>query len=139
MKTTGADVEIKPSRREIGDGLFASADVMKGDFIAEYTGMKISTALADVSKSRYLFEVNSEWTIDGETSSNIARYINHACKPNAEAEIHDDHILISATRDIKAGEEITIDYGEEYFDEFIKPKGCKCVQCVRSTASLTTS
>ncbi len=139
METVGADVEVKPSLMQTGDGLFAGADVMKGDFIAEYTGTKITTALADVSKSRYLFEVDSKWTIDGETSSNIARYINHACEPNTEAEIHDDHILISAIRDIKAGEEFTIDYGKEYFDEFIKPKGCKCVQCTRSTASLTTS
>lgn len=139
MKTVGVDAEIKPSRREIGDGLFASADVMRGDFIVEYTGTKISTALADVSRSRYLFELDNEWTIDGEVSSNIARYINHACEPNAEAEIHDDHILISATRDIKAGEEFTIDYGEEYFDEFIRPDGCKCAQCTRDGRLVTAS
>ena len=24
------------------------------------------------------------------------------------------------------GEEITYDYGKEYFDEYIKPKGCRC-------------
>lgn len=95
----------------------------------EYTGKKIPTHVADALKTRYLFELDSEWTIDGEEESNIARYINHACTPNAEAEIHDDRILISATRDILPGEEITIDYGEEYFDEFIRPAGCKCQAC----------
>ncbi len=139
MKTVGADVEIRRSSQETGDGLFAATDLEKGDFIAEYTGAKISTELADASKSRYLFEIDSEWTIDGEASSNIARYINHACEPNAEAEIHDDHILISTTRDIKAGEEITIDYGEEYFTEFIRPMGCKCARCTRDTGLIRAS
>ena len=126
MKTTGAPVVVKPSRSGMGDGLYADADISKGDFIVEYTGKKITTKAADALKTRYLFELDEDWTIDGETISNIARYINHSCEPNAEAEIHDDHILISAVKNIKAGEEITIDYGEEYFDEFIRPTGCKC-------------
>jgi hypothetical protein len=132
MKTIGADVMVRPSHPAKGEGLFARSDVAKGDFISEYTGEKISTAAADASKSRYLFELDDEWTIDGSPRSNIARYINHSCEPNAEAEIHGlpalsgGRILISATRDISAGEEITIDYGGEYFDEFIRPAGCKC-------------
>ena len=126
METTAARVSVKPSRSGTGDGLFAGADIAKGDFIVEYTGTKITTKAADALKTRYLFELDDDWTIDGETASNIARYINHSCEPNAEAEIQDEHILISAVKNIKAGQEITIDYGEEYFDEFIRPTGCKC-------------
>jgi SET domain-containing protein len=126
MKTTGAAVAVKPSHSGTGEGLYARADIVKGDFIVEYTGTKITTKAADALKTRYLFELDDNWTIDGETPSNIARYINHSCEPDAEAEIHDGHILISAVRDIRAGGEITIDYGEEYFDEFIRPLGCKC-------------
>ncbi|MEY4747028.1 MAG: hypothetical protein RLZZ416_77 [Candidatus Parcubacteria bacterium] len=117
---------IGASHRDVGKGLFARVSIKTGDFIAEYTGKKISTALADTLKTRYLFELDEDWTIDGETLSNVARWINHACEPNAEADVHDDRILISALRDISAGEEITMDYGEEYFDEFIRPAGCKC-------------
>ncbi len=131
MKTVGVGVKVRPSRPEVGDGLFAVADITKGDFITEYTGKRIPTKIADTLKTRYLFELDEKWTIDGESFSNIARYINHSCEPNAEAEIHDDHVLIFATRDIKAREEITIDYGEEYFNEFIRPAGCKCTQCAQ--------
>ncbi len=111
----------------MGQGLFAQCDVPKGEFILEYTGKKIPTAVADAMKdSRYLFEIDEEWTIDGSALSNTARYINHSCDPNTEAEIVDGHIMITAAHDIKKGEELTIDYDTEYFDEFIKPVGCKC-------------
>ena len=126
MKTVGAKVVVKASQPGMGEGLFAGADIGKGDFIIEYTGEKILTKVADTLKTRYLFELDKKWTIDGETLSNTARWINHSCEPNCEADIHDGHILISAMRDIKAGEELGMDYGKEYFDEFIKPIGCKC-------------
>lgn len=110
----------------MGHGLFAVVPIRKGDFILEYTGKRIPTALADTMKSRYLFEIDEDWTIDGASRSNTARYINHSCEPNTEAEIEDGRILIHAVRDIKEGEELTIDYDTEYFDEFIRPTGCKC-------------
>ena len=114
----------------MGQGLFAAACIKRGDFILEYTGKKIPTAVADTMKdSRYLFEVDEEWTIDGSPRSNAARYINHSCDPNTEAEIKHGRILIHAVRDIKKGEELTIDYDTEYFDEFIRPVGCMCVKC----------
>lgn len=122
-------VEIRDSRPGLGSGLFASRVFEKGDFLVSYTGKKISSKEADLSKSRYIFELDEEWSIDGETLSNIARYINHACAPNAEAEIQNEEIHIIATRAIEQGEEITIDYGDEYFDEFIRPFGCKCESC----------
>jgi SET domain-containing protein len=126
MKTTGADVVVKPSRPGTGDGLFARSPLAKGDFVEEYSGKKIPTKEADTLKTRYLFELDDAWTIDGEDESNIARYINHSCAPNCEAETHDGHIFIFAARDIPSGEELTIDYGAEYYDEFIRPTGCKC-------------
>lgn len=126
MHMKGAPVEIREVGPDVGKGLFAAADIRKGAFIAEYTGTKIPTKVADALDTRYLFELDEDWTIDGESEHNIARWINHCCEPNAEAETHDDHILIFATTRIKKGEEITIDYGDEYYDEFIRPVGCKC-------------
>lgn len=102
----------------------------------EYTGNRVPTKIADESDSKYLFEIDSEWTIDGETHGNTARYINHDCHPNTEAEIsEDDRIEIHTVRDIAAGEELTIDYGDEYFDEFIRPIGCKCASCEKGLPS----
>jgi len=120
---------VKRSLPGLGRGLFAAEPFKKGDFVLEYTGKKILTTYADTLKTRYLFEVDDTWTIDGGVSENIARYINHSCTPNCECDVKDGRILIHATRDIKTGEELTMDYGDEYFDEFIRPKGCKCNRC----------
>ena len=119
--------EIRDISPEVGKGMYAVEPIQKGDFLVEYTGRKIPTKVADeMDDSRFLFELDKDWTIDGETDDNDARYINHSCEPNAEADIQDDHILITAIRNIEPGEEITIDYGEEYYDEFIRPAGCRC-------------
>ncbi|MBI4088010.1 SET domain-containing protein [Candidatus Kaiserbacteria bacterium] len=123
--------EVREGRPGTGKGLFTRLPVKKGDFILEYTGKKIPNKIADEMSSRYLFEVDKKWTLDGPPPGNTAGYINHACEPNVEAEIEErdgeDRIMIYAERDIAAGEELTIDYGDEYFDEFIRPAGCKCV------------
>lgn len=126
---------IRRARPGTGRGLFARVDLKKGERVAEYTGMKIPTSEADLLDTRYLFEIDEDWTIDGSSRTNTARYINHACNPNTEAEIVKGHIYIHAIRPIQRGEELTIDYGEEYFNEFIKPVGCKCSSCQRKTAS----
>jgi SET domain-containing protein len=71
-------------------------------------------------------EVNSRWTNDGSPRWNTARYINHSCRPNAEAFESRGKIRIKAKRRIKAGDEITYNYGRDYFETFIEPIGCKC-------------
>ena len=129
MRTMDTRFEIRRSKPGMGQGLFAVVPIRKGDFILEYTGKKIPTAFADTMTSRYLFEIDEDWTIDGSSRSNTTRYINHSCEPNTEAEIENGRILIHAVRHIKKGEELTIDYDSEYFDEFIRPVGCKCVKC----------
>jgi len=114
-----------------GLGLFAAREFKRGSFVVEYTGTKVLTVHNQKRPSkiqRYQFEINSKWTLDGFTKTNIARYINHSCSPNTEAGSR-DKVLIRALRVISAGEELTIDYGSEYFDEFIRPHGCKCVAC----------
>lgn len=128
-KTAHVPYVIRRSKPGLGFGLFAARDIKQGEFVCEYTGKKISTKVADELETRYLFELDKHWTIDGSPRSNIARYINHSCSPNVEAEIEGDRIMIYALRDIEKGEEYGIDYGEEYFDEFIKPVGCKCEGC----------
>jgi hypothetical protein len=112
-----------------GMGLFAARPYKKGERVIEYFGREISKAEEYSSKSKYLFEVNSKKTIDGTTRENIARYINHSCKPNCDPEIIRGRIFIDAIKNIKAGEEFTYNYGEEYVDEHIRPFGCRCMTC----------
>lgn len=117
---------FKIIRSRTGLGLATKIPLKKGEFVIEYTGDLISNKEAANLTTRYLFEVNSRWTIDGAKRGNIARYINHSCRPNCEAEIEGKRVLIYATKNIPAGTELNYDYGKEYFDEFIKPVGCKC-------------
>ncbi|HEX8197435.1 MAG TPA: SET domain-containing protein-lysine N-methyltransferase [Pyrinomonadaceae bacterium] len=116
-------------RSKTGLGLFAAADIPKGARIIQYTGKLISNEEADRHRGRYLFTLDSEQTINGSSRENLARYINHSCRPNADSDVIEKEIWIVAKRKIKAFEEITINYGKSYFNQFIKPKGCKCVKC----------
>lgn len=126
---TALPAKTKVKKSKTGLGLYADEDIKKGSFIIEYKGEKIDHAEADRRGGKYLFEINPRVTIDGKGRENTARYVNHACKPNAEVDIKKERIYISAIKNIKKGEEINYDYGKEYWDEFIKPHGCKCDSC----------
>ena len=121
--------QVRVGRSNSGLGLFATGPFKKGEFIAQYWGRKIGDAEADRINNKYLFELNSKWTIDGSGRRNIARYINHSCRPNGTIDIAKGKILIRAKRKIEPGEEITYNYGKNYFDAFIKPYGCRCARC----------
>ena len=117
---------IRVGRASAGLGLFAMRPFKKGERIIEYTGRTLANAEEYTSRSKYLFEMNSRKTIDGSIRSNIARYINHSCNPNCEPEIERGRVFIDAIKNIKAGQEFVYDYGEEYFNEHIRPYGCRC-------------
>jgi hypothetical protein len=112
-----------------GLGLFAGEDILKGVVLVEYKGRILSEKEKYTSKSKYLFGVNSKKTIDGQARSNTARYLNHSCRPNAEIEIKRGRVFVMSKRKLKKGEEIFYDYGKEYWNEHIKPKGCRCEKC----------
>jgi SET domain-containing protein len=116
-------------RSSIGLGLFASEPIAADKRIIEYTGPVLSYAEADEKGGKYLLTVDDKYVIDGSPRSNIARYINHSCRPNAKAYTSGVRVWIWSLRAIKAGEEITMNYGKEYFDDHIRPKGCKCKKC----------
>lgn len=62
---------------------------------------------------------------------NVARYINHSCRPNAESDVRprERKVFIRAIKNIEAGDEINYDYGTDYFKAYLKPIGCKCASC----------
>jgi SET domain-containing protein len=132
MDQTG---KIVVKKSEAGLGLFAKVDIKKGSRVIEYTGEIISEAEANRRGGKYLFELNDKKTIDGKGRINTARYINHSCKPNCYPELNssESRVFIFAKKNIKAGEEITYDYGKAYFDNFIEPQGCKCLACFKLT------
>jgi len=120
-------------RSPTGLGLFAVRPIGKKEFIVTYSGKWIPTREARRrerrGRAKYMFEVNRWWTIDGSSRQNLGRYVNHSCRPNAEPVLREGKMVLIALWPIAAGEEITFDYGEEYFDLFFKKSGCRCVAC----------
>src|SRR5215471_5515333 len=135
-KSSSSRRPFRVGRSKTGLGLFATKLMRRGTFIVRYTGRKLRNAVADELDTKYLFEINNRWTIDGSSRSNIARYINHSCRPNAEPYFVKHVIKIRALRNIKPDEEITYNYGRGYFDCFIKAVGCKCIACLKKKAKL---
>jgi SET domain-containing protein len=123
---------FRVGRASTGLGLFATEPIKKRTCIVEYKGPWLTTEQADKLEargSRYLYEINSRWTIDGSSRKNIGRYANHSCRPNAESHRLNGKVVLRAIKTINAGDEITYNYGRDYFLNVITPWGCKCVKC----------
>ena len=120
-------------RSRTGLGLFATKPIKKGAKIVRYFGPLLDSKKKkdDAIENKYLFELTNRWTIDGSVRANIARYINHACRPNAESDVkpRKRKVFIRAIKNIEPGEEINYDYGTDYFKAYLKPIGCKCDAC----------
>ena len=133
MPAISADKPYRIGRSKTGLGLFATKPIKKGKKIIRYIGPMLDCRKKkdDAVENKYLFQITKRWTVDGSVRKNIARYINHACKPNAESDVSKKklRIVIRAIRNIAPGDEINYDYGTEYFKEFLKPIGCKCDSC----------
>jgi uncharacterized protein len=123
---------IRVGRTAAGLGLFATKPIERAAYIATYRGLRISTEEAQRRERRgakYMFELDDRWVIDGSPRWNVARYLNHSCRPNAKPVVRKGRILFEALRRIAPGEEITYHYGREYFELFIKKRGCRCAAC----------
>lgn len=120
-------------RSKTGLGLFATRTIEKGTDIVRYFGPMLDSRNKrhEEIDNKYLFEINGRWTIDGSVRRNIARYINHSCRPNAESDVNARQrtVMIRAIKTIHPGDEINYDYGSDYFKTFLKPIGCKCDAC----------
>ena len=100
--------------------MYAARPVEKGTRIVEYKGQLVSQREATRRERVYLprqriwlFTVNARWARDAAFGGNVARYINHACRPNCHTDVTGHHIWVIASRDIRAGEELTYDYNTD--------------------------
>src|SRR6201982_1091917 len=133
MTAISTDKPYRIGRSRTGLGLFATKPIKKGSKIIRYFGPLLDSKkkTKDDIENKYLFELNNRWTIDGSVRKNVARYINHACKPNAESDVkpRKRKVVIRAIKNIEPGDEINYDYGTDYFKAYLKPIGCKCDAC----------
>ena len=128
-----------------GTGVFAIADIARGERIIEYKGRRRTHADVDGSDvgdaesgHTFLFTLNDEYVIDGDLEGGVARWINHGCSPNCEAVLIEhpsddrsrDRIFIEAKKAIREGQELTYDYGitlgEPHTPRLKKIWACRC-------------
>ena len=119
-----------------GKGVFALQPIRAGETVIEYVGERITWKEAlrrhphDPSQPNhtFYFHIDDQHVIDANVGGNAARWINHACDTNCEADEQDGRVFIKAVRDIEPGEELFYDYGL-VIDERLTPKLKKEYPC----------
>ena len=117
MRTSSYPRLVRRRSRLHGWGVFALDPITKNTRIVPYAGEKIAAGKSKAREADQLrrghiwcFSVNRRWVRDAEVGGNIAKYINHACKPNCYSQVISDTIWIRAGRNIARGEELSYNY-----------------------------
>ncbi len=135
--TSGRRIQVRRSGVH-GKGVFALRPIKRGEVVIEYTGEVINWKEAlrrhphdpkDPHHTFY-FHIDDEWVIDAKHGGNAARWINHACEPNCEADEQGGRVFIKALRNIAAGTELFYDYGlvidMRYTPKVKREYACRC-------------
>jgi len=107
-------------------GVYAGERIPARRKVIEYTGERISrreTLRRGQAEMTYLFTLDNYWTLDGSVGGSGAEYINHSCDPNLYSCIFKGHIVYMSKREIRRGEELTVDYR---FSKKIEKVPCHC-------------
>lgn len=108
-----------------GAGLFATVTCAKNKVLCEYTGELLPH---DAEPNPYALRVNDKWLLDGSPMSNMGRWANHSCEPNAiYIAFPNSRVFIATSRLVLPGEEITVDYGKGHLKRWAG--SCRCPQC----------
>jgi len=110
-------------------GVFAAEPINKNKRIIDYAGELVRNRDSEPREERYLaqgciwvFRVNRTWSRDAAIGGNIARFINHSCRPNCWIDVAGKTIWIRAARSIRKGEELTYDYATDGEQTIV----CRC-------------
>jgi SET domain-containing protein len=110
-----------------GKGLFTGEPIRARRKLGEFTGERISTREAAKrargAKRIVIVDVTEKEAIDGSVRGGPFQYINHSCTANVFIRIAYGRIEFYARRDIRAGEELTCDYGLSYHEGEL---ACRC-------------
>ena len=131
-------IVVKNSRIH-GRGVYAGRKLAKGERVIEYKGELITwkecdrrpPSDPDDPNHTFFFSLSDgKHVIDAAVGGNAAKWINHSCEPNCEAEEDDEdnRVFIVTLRDIRPGEELNYDYGL-ITDERITPTVKKNYEC----------
>jgi len=120
------DVKVNKSSRD-GKGIFAKRNFVKDSQVFQVKGkiftfqetLKIGGKFSD---NTIKFDKSHFLSPEGE----LGNYLNHSCKPNCGVIKIKDELFIIAIRDLKAGEEITINYSTILADDDPYEMDCNC-------------
>ncbi|MBK7999574.1 MAG: SET domain-containing protein-lysine N-methyltransferase [Verrucomicrobia bacterium] len=132
MSSNGQNLVIGTSLIH-GTGGFAARDFNPGDCVLEYIGERISkeeSLLRCEAGNPFIFFLDEQWNLDGSVDWNPARFLNHSCAPNCNAELVEGRIWITARHAIRAGEELTFNYSYDLTEFREHPCRCGAPGCV---------
>ena len=112
--------------RLTGKGLFATRPIAARAKIGEYEGKRIGLAEARRrAKGRAIVAIVEleRFALDAKGMRHGFRWINHSCEPNTYFRCTPDRAEVYALRNIRAGEELTCDYGESQHEGKLP---CRC-------------
>ncbi len=120
-----ADISIRWIDPSYGYGLFAETPLTKGTYIGEYTGLVRQLHRLKPDHNAYCFHYPTRlWSlkyliIDALTEGNELRFANHSDDPSMEPACLVDrgllHLVFFAKKEVRAGEQLTFDYGQDYW------------------------
>jgi len=119
-------VNVHPSRID-GQGAFAAEAIPARRKIGEIRGEAISVREARRRAKGVdrimIVELSETRAIDASHSTDPLRFTNHSCQPNAVLRIRQGRVEFYAMRDVRAGEELTVNYGETHHEGKLR---CRC-------------
>ena len=110
----------------VGRGLFAGTDIARrakiGEFEGEVIGLREARRRAKGRAVIAIVELERH-ALDATHMRHGFRFINHSCEPNTFFRCTPERAEVYALRDIAAGEELTVDYGETQHNGRL---ACRC-------------
>jgi SET domain-containing protein len=129
-RKTYAALRVRPSRI-VGKGLFAGTRIARrakiGEFEGEVIGLREARRRAKGRDIIAIVELE-RFALDATRSPRGFRFINHSCAPNTFFRCTPARAEVYALRDIAAGEELTVDYGESHHNGRL-PCACGAKNC----------
>ena len=107
-----------------GMGAFAGERIKAGTWVGRYAGERLTDEQRllryKTEPGDYVYKISDDLFVDGQNSTHFSRYFNHAehrVFSNLDVTVDEDleRIDFFALRDIEAGEELTFDYGIDYW------------------------
>lgn len=121
-------------------GVIAEVDIPARKYVIEYTGILYSRRnFKKIKDWIYVWTVGclepSYWVLDGKFNGSGAEFVNHSCDPNLQPIFYGKRLYYKSLRPIKKGEELTIDYGDDYWGEDSSCCTCGTQKCLRPKAT----